>query len=150
MRTYPLLWDFISLHHPARELQGIPRNGRKQGWSWENNSAPSYLSGGKELPDEMRKVASPLSVCPSPSLSAFSSKCRARKAKKILKFHIKTVWGSFGNTQNVRSKLQQQQRDFTDVFHIEEKKKISFQHQLQEAESSLFPKAAVPPPKSPS
>lgn len=106
-------------------------------------------SDGKELPDEMKTVASPLSVHPPPNhQSVPSSKRRIRKKEKILKFHIKNLWQSFRNTQNVRSKLQQQQRDFTDVFH-KEKKKISFQHQLQEAESSLFPKAAVAAPKSP-
>lgn len=107
-------------------------------------------SDGKELPDEMKTVTSPLSMHPPPNhQSVPSSIRRIRKKEKILKFHIKNLLQSFRNTQNVRSKLQQQQRDFTDVFHKEKKKKISFQHQLQEAESSLFPKAAVPPPKSP-
>lgn len=78
----------------------------------------------KELPDELRTVASPLSVHPPPTHpSVFSSKGRFRKEEKSLKFHIKNVWGSYGNTQHVRSKLQQQQRDFTDVFQVEGKKK---------------------------
>lgn len=85
-----------------------------------------FFFDGKELPDEVKTVASPLPLHPSPTQqSVFSSKRSFRKEEKILKFHIKNVWGSFGNTQNVRSKLQQQQRDFTDVFHIKEKKKKS-------------------------
>lgn len=73
----------------------------------------------------MKTVASPLSVHPPPNhQSVPSSKRRIRKKEKILKFHIKNLWQSFRNTQNVRSKLQQQQRDFTDVFHKEKKKNL--------------------------
>lgn len=79
-------------------------------------------------------MASPLSVHPPAPLrrmqqSGSSSKCRFRGGEKKNKerengkvsYH-KCMRIFFRNTLNVRSKLQQPPRDFTDVFRIEGKK----------------------------